>query len=81
MIKQIYSIYDSVADEFGAPVIFNNDAQACRAFDREITNNKDIYSPGDYRLYNIGIFSMETGEITSLSPCVVDTNKYNSEEV
>ena len=32
-MKKIYSIYDTIAEEFGSVMIFNNDNQAIRYYD------------------------------------------------
>lgn len=61
--KNVYSVYDSVSEEFGLPVLFKNDVQAYRSFKKEVLENDKVAFPSDYKLFRIGEFDDETGEI------------------
>lgn len=61
------SVFDSVSGKFGTPVTIDNDASAIRAF-CDMVNNKDTIigqHPADFKLYKVGYFNPDTGEIYS----------------
>lgn len=57
----VYSVRDSLVG-YGFPIIMSNDAVAMREF---VNSHKDVGSPQDYSLWNIGVFNTDTGVITS----------------
>lgn len=60
MIVRLYSVCDTVAEEFGPIFSCKNDEVAKRAFNDLI---KDSPSPLDYALYYLGIFDSDVGFI------------------
>ena len=60
MIVKLYSVCDTVAEEFGPIYSCKNDEVAKRAFHDLI---KDSPSPLDYDLYFLGTFNSDTGFI------------------
>ncbi len=63
MVYNIYSIYDSVAEEYGPIFNAKSDAVAKRAVSG-ILNSGEIRS-NDYDLYCLGTYNTDTGEINS----------------
>ena len=64
MIVKLYSVFDSVAEEFGPIYSCKNDEVAKRAFHELI---KDSSSSLDYDLYFLGTFNTDTGFIDSVT--------------
>ena len=64
MIVKLYSVCDTVAEEFGPIYSCKNDEVAKRAFHDLI---KDSSSPLDYDLYFLGYFNTDTGFIDSVT--------------
>ena len=64
MVYNIYSIYDSVAEEYGPIFNAKSDAVAKRAV-TGILNSGEIRS-NDYDLYCLGSYDTDTGEINSV---------------
>ena len=64
MIVKLYSVCDTVAEEFGPIYSCKNDEVAKRAFHDLI---KDSSSPLDYDLYFLGTFNTDTGFIDSVT--------------
>lgn len=62
MVVKLYSVCDTVAEEFGPIYSCKNDEVAKRAFHDLI---KDSSSPVDYNLYFLGTFNTDTGFIDS----------------
>lgn len=61
----LISTKDIVADEFGPVGMANNELAAIRQFEYQM--KKMVESPDirrDYALYEIGVFNVESGEIT-----------------
>lgn len=67
MMKQLYTIYDSVAQVFHKPFEGHNDADAIRAFTQSFTEGKQA-NKEDYVLYHIGSFNDSNGEIEPVTP-------------
>jgi hypothetical protein len=67
MIKQLYTIRDTVADIFNRPFVAHNDADAIRAFTQSFEKggqgNKE-----DYVLYHIGSYNDSNGIIDTVEP-------------
>jgi hypothetical protein len=61
-MKNLYSIFDTVASEYAPPFVAINNGVAMRAFKRELGDLPD-HVRKDYVLYRIGTFESETGEI------------------
>ena len=70
MIYGVYSIFDSAAGVFTAPTIDISDASALRAFQQALANSGSImnFKPGDFSLYQVGTFDVETGKLESCNP-------------
>lgn len=60
-MKNLYSIYDTLSEKFGAPVALDNDAMAGRSF-RQMVHPEGRET---YQLYRIGTFDEVKGEVTS----------------
>lgn len=68
----IYSVRDSVAENFGSVTIDTNDMTAKRNFGFAINNTDQMtYSADDLELYKVGEFDMHTGIVTNISPIVM----------
>jgi hypothetical protein len=68
---EIFSVYDSKAETFGTPMFFGAKGQAIRAFDDQANSGPEsvIFNhPGDFTLFQIGVFDSDTGEIIPSSP-------------
>ncbi|AXL15021.1 nonstructural protein [Microviridae sp.] len=59
MIKNLYSIYDSVAGFYSPVFIAENNAHAIRMMSQSI----DMKHKTDFALWKLGTFNTETGEI------------------
>lgn len=62
-MKNIYTIYDTVAQECNGPFLANNDSHARMIFDRAIAEAVKNGFKQEYKLLFIGMFDVETGEI------------------
>lgn len=68
----IYSVRDSVAENFGSVTIDTNDMTAKRNFGFAICKTDQMaYSASDLELYKVGEFDMHTGIVTNISPIVL----------
>jgi len=69
MKLNIYSIYDSKADQYNLPMFMARDGQAIRAFDDLCNDEKsDVHKHAeDYTLFNLGEFDDEIGLVTPLN--------------
>ena len=63
MKRGLYSICDTVAEEFGEPFLAVNDAIAVRCFHLGLSKVDPMVKP-DYRLYQVGFFDIESGMIS-----------------
>lgn len=63
MLKELYVSYDKVSVECSEIMACKNKAQALRAFN---TMLERADRPDDYKLWLIGIFDTETGEINNI---------------
>lgn len=65
MITKIFSIYDSKAAHYLNPFFAPNAAVALRMFERAVNEeNTDFHRfAGDYTLFEIGEFRMDTGDV------------------
>lgn len=63
MRKGLYSIYDSVAKEFAAPFIANNDDHALRLFNNALGQAVKSGFSDDFELYKVAVFNVTTGMI------------------
>ena len=63
--SQIYSIFDTVSNEFSTPFYSKNNETAKRDFHNVIDNPETIYgaTPQDFKLYKLGTWNNETGFI------------------
>lgn len=61
MKQYVYSIYDSVAEQYGPVFNCNNDGVAIRNYKQALDSVK--YSQDDWILYCLGTFEDETGVI------------------
>ena len=62
-MKNIYTIYDTVAKECNGPFLANNDSHARMIFDRAVAEAAKNGFKQEYKLLYIGIFDVETAEI------------------
>jgi hypothetical protein len=72
----VFSVFDSKAEVYGTPVFFPTKGLATRAFDDQVNNPESQISkhPGDYTLFCIGEFDMDTGQLVPLgSPASLGT--------
>lgn len=73
MIKQMYAIYDAVAQMWTHPILVNNDDEAKRVF-KDACLNPDLpmgAHSADYSIYHIGEFDQNTAVLTPCSPHVL----------
>lgn len=63
MRKGLYSIYDSVAKEFAAPFMANNDDHALRLFNNALGQAVKSGFSDDFELYKIAMFNVNSGMI------------------
>lgn len=63
MRKVLYSIYDTVAKEFAAPFMANNDDHANRLFQNAIGQAVKSGFADDFELYRICYFNAVTGMV------------------
>ena len=70
MIKELYSIEDSTAGDFGQPAPSMNDQTAMRDFKMLINDQGTVMNskPEDFNLYKVGKYNSETGELIPLKP-------------
>lgn len=75
MIKNVYAIRDSVANNFAPPFVMDSDALATRAFRNLSSNqNSDVaLNPSDFMLYKVGQYDTEAGTLIPVAPVVVST--------
>lgn len=64
-MKNIYTIYDVVAEVFNRPFFDINHASAMRGFENSILQHSPI-NKNDYALYHIGSFDEQSGIIEPL---------------
>lgn len=57
----VYAIYDKVAEEYGNPLIARNDGMILRLMIDQLAK---LQNPQDYDLFQIGHYSVLTGEIS-----------------
>ena len=71
MIRTVYAVKDKKG-EFWNPSVDQNDASAIRNFAQMVNTEGTLFAfaPGDFELYQIGLFDTETGKIEPL-PFVV----------
>lgn len=62
---KMFSIFDSKAEEFDNPFYARNEATAKRSFRRAVNQEGSAFGeqPGDYTLFEIGVFETDTGLI------------------
>lgn len=61
-MKQLFSIFDDVAQEFGQPFLSNNDESAKRIAFNSFGNDDKLHVE-DYTLYCVGSFDVESAVI------------------
>ena len=68
MKQYVFSVYDSKAEMFNQPMFFKAKGEALRAFEDEAnrTESAIFKHPGDYTLFLIGDYDVETGLLTPL---------------
>ena len=68
MVKQIYSLKDTVTGEFDDPFFMKNRAEATRALKAAVNSPQETKISkfaGDLCLYELGTFDTQTGEVIS----------------
>lgn len=69
MIMRLYSVYDSVAEEYGPLFQAKNDDVALRNVIQMFTDmNVSIASLESFHLYHVGDFDSELGSFASVNP-------------
>lgn len=66
---KIYSVFDSVAKAYLPPFVVSVEAQAVRACYDAVCDKGHAFGkhPGDYSLFDLGVFDDATGVIESLT--------------
>lgn len=78
MITEVYSVQD-VLTGFAQPFCFDNEQIAKRCYEDFLKTDKH---PEDKRLFKIGQFNTETGELTSEVPeCIQGGGEKNESEI
>lgn len=67
---ELYSIYDSKAQEYGAPQLCKNVDVARRGF-RGFATRLSVEDRADYVLVHVGTFNQDTGELASAGVTIV----------
>ena len=64
----VFSVYDEKAKIFHQPFYFNQRGEAVRTFQDLVQDQKSVISkhPEDYKLYQLGTYDDNTGNIVSL---------------
>jgi len=70
MAKNLYSIHDSVLDQFKDPWPAQNEKEATRAFHRAYLDNRSDFCmfPAHFNLYEVAVFNEESGVISPIEP-------------
>lgn len=68
---KLYSLFDSVANNFYSPSAFQSDALAKRSFGDLMTSERYDRTKGDYALYYVGDFDTDNGSIVPCSAPVI----------
>ncbi len=68
MKQWVFSVFDSKAEMFNQPMFFKAKPEALRAFSDEANRQESAIfkHPGDYTLFLIGEFDMDTGNLIPL---------------
>ena len=82
-MKNLYSVYDSLNEEFAQPFLCNNHNIAKDMFIKDVKNiakqNLQKFEEPDiarYSLVHIGSFDLSSGSLEPVDPCVIyDTKK------
>ena len=64
----LFAILDTKSECFFPPICAHNVADGLRIFGDLLTNPQSTLSkhPGDYRLYRVGVFHVDTGVVSGL---------------
>ena len=71
MIKNLYSIYDSVAGFYSPVFMAENNAHAIRMMAQSI----DIAHKADFALWSLSDFNTDTGEIGQYRPVMIQSGQ------
>jgi len=75
MILHVYGIKDRATNSFSAPMFMVSPGQAMRVFGDEFNRRADdnIYNkhPEDYDVYDLGIFSTDSGRFSPVDDVVL----------
>lgn len=63
MWKILYTIYDSVLQEYAAPFMANNDQHALRMFDKVVADAAKSGFGSDFHLIRLCKFNISTGDM------------------
>lgn len=82
-LMSLYSVYDSVADEYSAPNMAKNDGVAIRQF-QELLVKLPLHVRDEYQLTKVGQFDTERGMISPFGypqriDITVDSKKVENE--
>ena len=74
MELKVFAIYDSKVGVFRSLMVYSHAAQATRAFQTAVnTVDTELNTyPGDFALYQIGLFDEDSGELRSEKDFVVN---------
>lgn len=69
----VLAVYDEKALSYGNPMFVVNEGVAVRSFCDAAADPKSYIAahPGDYKLYKIGTYEENTGELRNLAPKVL----------
>lgn len=70
MILKVFSVFDSKLQVFNTPFFSRSEADATRSFSDLVRDSRTTVGqhPEDFFLYDIGLYSDETGEIDGSTP-------------
>lgn len=70
MILKVFSVFDSKLQVFNTPFFSRSDADATRSFSDLVRDSRTTVGqhPEDFFLFEIGLYSDETGEIDGSTP-------------
>lgn len=73
MILKVFSVFDSKLQVFNTPFFSRSVADATRSFSDLVRDSRTTVGqhPEDFFLYDIGLYSDETGEINGSTPTQV----------
>lgn len=73
MMHKVFTIHDEKAKAFLPPFFLPNEGMAIRTFGDCVNSDSHQFGvhPEDYRLFQIGVFDDESGELDSFAPRII----------